>query len=429
MDNKGPSAAGRLVVAGVPVRLPPLQEYWDCHQCAQCCYGTEILLDEEDLAKLQRQGWDRHPDYRGIRLIRRVGLFGGRYRLAHRPDGTCVFLLPDGLCRIHRDFGLEAKPKLCQAFPFQTVPEPDGAMVVVRRSCPSAAAGLGRPVLLDRADLQQALQARPPAPPLRQPPEIVPGHRLAWPDTLRVTDWVERLFRDEHYPLVRRAVHGAIFAELLGQCRPARLNRADLAELLDLLAQEAIREAGRYFQERRAPDRPAQMLFRRIAADYVRLHPRIRLRRCWRHRWWWIRTAWRLGRGHGQLPPLEEQWPGASLEALDRALGPLSLEVLRPLEKYFTAAACCRAYSLLTRPGWTLVEAIRALVMEYPVGMWLVRFSAPDQPPTVQDVIEAVVALDRGERLAALAGGAHRQRIGLLARLGEIPRLIAWYGR
>ena len=429
MDNKAPSVPDRLVVAGVPVRLPPLQEHWDCHQCAQCCYGTEILLDEEDLAKLQNQGWDRHPDYRGIRVIRRVGLLGGRYRLAHRQDGTCVFLLPDKLCRIHRDFGLQAKPKLCQAFPFQTVPAPEGAIVVVRRSCPSAAAGRGRPVLLDRADLQQALQARPPTAPLRQPPEIVPGHRLGWPETLRVTDWVERLFRDEHYPLVRRAAHVAIFADLLGQCRPARLSRSHLAELLDLLAQQAVREAGQYFQDRRAPDRPGQMLFRRIAADYVRLHPQIRLRRCWRHRWWWIRTAWRLGRGQGQLPPLPEQWPGASLEALDRPLGPLSPEVLRPLDEYFAAAACCRAYCLLTRPGWSLVEAIRALVMAYPVGMWLLRFAAPDRPADSQAVIQAVVALDRGERLAGLAGTAHRQRLRLLARLGQIPRLIAWYGR
>jgi len=429
MDNKGPSAAGRLVVAGVPVRLPPLQEYWDCHQCAQCCYGTEILLDEEDLAKLKTQHWEQHPEYQGLRLIERVGLLRRRYRLSHRPDGTCVFLLPDGLCRIHRDFGLLAKPKLCQAFPFQTVPAENGVLLTVRRSCPSAAAGLGRAVRLDREDVQAALRARPPQAGLVQPPPIVAGDRLGWSETLRVTDWVERLLRDQTYPLVRRIVHVTIFTELLGGCRPGRLHRTELAELLDLLAQQALAEAGDWFQQRLPPDRAAQMLFRRIAADYVRLHPRIRLRRCWRHRWWWIRTAWRLGRGHGQLPPLEDQWPGVSLEALDRAMGPLSPEVLRPLEEYFAAAACCRGYSFLTRPDWSLVEAVRAMVMGYPVGMWLVRFAAPDRPPTVQDVIEAVVALDRGERLAALAGAAHRQRIGLLARLGQIPRLITWYGR
>ncbi|MCS7305792.1 MAG: YkgJ family cysteine cluster protein [Thermoguttaceae bacterium] len=429
MGNKQPFVSASLEQAPVPVRLPTLEEHWDCHQCAWCCYGTEILLDEEDLAKLQSQHWDQQPEYQGVRLIRRAGLLGQRYRLAHRKDGTCVFLLTDGLCRIHRDFGLEAKPKLCQAFPFQPVPAPDGSLLVVRRSCPSAAAGLGRPVDLQRPDVQQALRAKPPGEPIRQPPEIVPGHRLRWPETLRITDWIERLFRDQTYPLVRRAVHVAIFTDLLAQCRPGRLTRSELAELVDLLAQQALQEAGQYFQQRRAPDRAAQMLFRRIVADYVRLHPRIRLRRCWQHRWWWIRTAWLLGRGHGQLPPLADQWPGAAMEALDRPLGPLSPEVLRPLEAYFEAAACCRAYSLLTRPGWPLVEAIRALVVGYPVGMWLVRFATPDRAPTGQDVIEAVVTLDRGERLAALAGSAHRQRLRLLGRLGQMPRLIAWYGR
>ena len=318
METKEPFAPSALARPVVPVRLPSIEEHWDCHQCAQCCYGTEILLDEEDLAKLQSQRWDLHPDYRGVRVIQRAGLFRRSVRLAHRPDGTCVFLLPDGLCRIHRDFGLQAKPKLCQAFPFQTVPDPGGALLVVRRSCPSAAAGRGQPVRLDRSDVQEALRARPPLEPIRQPPEVVKGHRLGWSETLRITDWVERFLRDQNYPLVRRVVHTAIFTELLAGCRPARLNRSELGELLDLLAQQAVREAGQYFQQRRPPDRSAQMLFRRIAADYVRLHPRIRLRRCWPHRWWWIKTAWRLGRGRGQLPPLPDQWPGTAMETLDR---------------------------------------------------------------------------------------------------------------
>lgn len=117
------------------------------------------------------------------------------------------------------------------------------------------------------------------------------------------------------------------------------------------------------------------------------------------------------------------------MEALDRPLGPLPLEILQPLEEYFAAAASTRAYSFLTRSPWPLVEAIRALVIGYPVGMWLVRFSAPDRHPSLQDVIEAVVTLDRGERLRALASRAHRERLRLLGRLGQMPRLIAWYGR
>lgn len=413
----------------VRIRLPQRSEHWDCCQCAQCCYGTMIVLDQEDLAKLRSQQWDQHPEYRGIRVIERAGWWGGVYRLSHRRDGTCVFLLPDGLCRIHRDFGLEAKPKLCRAFPFQTVPEEGGALVVVRRSCPSAAAGLGRLVSFDREDVQAALHARPVQAALSQPPEIISGHRLGWSETLRVTDWVERLLSDRSYPLARRVVHVAIFTELLAACQPSRLKRAELAELLNLLHQQAICESGSWFQNRRSPERSGGMLFRRIAAEYVRLHPRVRLQRCWSHRWWWVQTAWVLGRGRGHLPPLPDQWPGAAIEALDRPLGPLPEEVLRPLEAYFEATASCRSYSFLTRPGWPVVEAIRALVMEYPVAMWLVRFSAPDRMPTVDDMIEAVVAVDRGERLPALSGPSHRQRLRLLARLGEIPRVAAWYAR
>ena len=130
----------------LPIKPLPIIERWDCHQCGVCCRGSLVPLSAEDLARLKEQGWAEHPDFRGTPIVTRESWFGGEYRLAHRDDGSCVFLLPDGLCRIHKELGFEAKPLICRTFPLQIVPRENVAYVTIRRACPSAAADQGRPV-------------------------------------------------------------------------------------------------------------------------------------------------------------------------------------------------------------------------------------------------------------------------------------------
>ena len=128
----------------LPLATLPLAERWDCHQCGICCYGSIVRLSELDRQRLKEQGWDSHPDYRGIQTVVREGWFSSQYHLAQRDDGSCVFLMPDGLCRIHKEFGFEAKPLLCQMFPRQIIPLGDKAVLTIRRACPSAVQDLGR---------------------------------------------------------------------------------------------------------------------------------------------------------------------------------------------------------------------------------------------------------------------------------------------
>ena len=49
-------------------------------------------------------------------------LWGKKWFLSHRPDGSCVFLSDQGRCRIHERHGYEAKPLPCRLFPFVLVP-------------------------------------------------------------------------------------------------------------------------------------------------------------------------------------------------------------------------------------------------------------------------------------------------------------------
>ena len=180
----------------LPVRIPPVVERWDCHGCGRCCRAVIVPLSEADLARLQGQHWDQHPDFRGVRVVVRQGLGKKRYRLAMSGQNQCVFLTAQGRCRIHELHGEAAKPLLCRMFPFQLVSLEGYSLVTLRRHCPSAAADLGRTLEEQLADIRQLARqrARPSAGKGGlAPPPLLPGRQASWHDFLRVAETLERL--------------------------------------------------------------------------------------------------------------------------------------------------------------------------------------------------------------------------------------------
>ena len=158
-----PPSAFRLYPRGtmtLPIRIPPVVERWDCHGCGRCCRAVIVPLSEADLARLESQHWDQHPDFRGVRVVVRQGLGKKRYRLALSAQNQCVFLTAQGRCRIHELHGEAAKPLLCRMFPFQLVSLEGYSLVTLRRHCPSAAADLGRTLEEQLADIRQLAQQR-----------------------------------------------------------------------------------------------------------------------------------------------------------------------------------------------------------------------------------------------------------------------------
>ena len=120
----------------LPIRTLPIVEAWDCHGCGRCCRGTIIRLNDGDRERLRRTALGRAPrlsrpeDRHPPRLVETAA------RSGKRKDGRCIFLTEDGLCRIHREFGLAAKPLVCQMFPFQLVPLEDHAYLTIAAFLP-----------------------------------------------------------------------------------------------------------------------------------------------------------------------------------------------------------------------------------------------------------------------------------------------------
>ena len=227
----------------LPIVVLNHDEKWACHQCGYCCRGSLIPLSDEDLERLRSQKWEERPEYKNSRIIVRNRRSSNSFRLAHRSDGSCIFLSEEGLCRIHSEFGMEAKPTVCQTFPLQLIPHEKQSVLTIRRACPSAAADLGSPTSNQLPFIKQLvkdnrLKAESIAPPL-----LKRGEARDWKTIRIVLETVENLLRDQRYPPVRRLVHALQFASLLAAAKTKTLNDQQIAELARTLTELAPEES------------------------------------------------------------------------------------------------------------------------------------------------------------------------------------------
>ena len=400
----------------------PILEQWDCHHCTACCRETTIQLNADDLAKLQQQRWDQHPEFSGVQTVRRSFMLAGASVLAHKADGSCVFLTEAGLCRIHEVFGADAKPFMCRLFPLQVVTTDREALATVVRSCPSAAADRGHPVEEHLTFLKRLLGDEGVREAVAAPP-IVGRMRRSWDDFYRIAEAVERILVDERLPLVRRLVHGVRFCNLLEQCKLKRVAPEALPELIEALEQLACSDARHLFQDRKSPAKRTSRLFRRLGAHFIRCVPGGKPMRTLGDQWRVMRLSGQLARGASMLPELHPRFPAIALEQLDRPLGPLGVEVLQPLNRFYQAHAVSKRYAL-GAPGGSLVDSVRRLAFAFPMSLWMLRWLSKGREPKADDMVQIVVALERGIALPAL-----NRATRYLAESGELERLIAWYGR
>ncbi|HEY4761617.1 MAG TPA: YkgJ family cysteine cluster protein [Thermoguttaceae bacterium] len=415
----------------LPIQTLPIVERWACHNCGMCCHGTTFHLSDEDLRKLREQNWENHPDFRGIKIVTRHGWLQKYYRLGKRPDGACIFLTEDNLCRIHRDFGEAAKPLTCRLFPFQLVPLEKFAYVTLRQYCPSAVADNGRPLAEHfQTIVKLAAEGHLTDKPITLP-AIVPGLMRTWDDLLNVAAALDRLMLDDRYPVVRRLVHGLRFCDFLEQQHMNKLDGEQLKILVEALAISLAtdKSADDFFNQPRWPDTGARLLFRQILFEYLRLHPDYHTKNTWTERWRVIRGATTFARGKGRLKFTEAYFPATTFEILDQPMGPIPIDVLSPLDRFFEKGTASRQYLLLGDTSWTLVDCFRAMAISHAVAMWLLRLTCGAKPPVMEDVFKVVRAIDRGQGYDGLISRRHKRRIASLNRLGELPRLLAWYSR
>ncbi len=145
----------------LPIYIPelPAQKY-SCHGCGACCRDFTVQLTDADMQKLHDQGWKERlgQEY--------VVKFRGHSWLKQTDDGACVFLGDNGLCKVHAEFGLEAKPLACQFFPFMLSPNTRDTHVGISFACGSVVASKGAPLQTHRDDVRRMGELLPVSAPM-----------------------------------------------------------------------------------------------------------------------------------------------------------------------------------------------------------------------------------------------------------------------
>ncbi|TWT91347.1 YkgJ family cysteine cluster protein [Neorhodopirellula pilleata] len=413
----------------LPIVTLKNDEQWDCHQCGFCCRGSIVPLSKEDEERLRSQNWQDEPDYQKLRFMVPHRRAASSFRLAHRDDGTCVFLNEDGRCRIHAKFGLEAKPTTCRVFPMQLIPHEKHAVLTYRRACPSAAADRGTDAkqnlpLIKRLVKDGWLKAEP-----INPPALKSGESRDWKTIRAVLEIVGEVLRDERYPPVRRLVHALQFSHNMEAAKTRSLSNDKVVELAHTLAEWMPEESRPFFEERKSPTTISKVMFRLAALSCARLHPLYRQTATWSARAELVQTSWRCCRGTGQLPRFDNVFPAARFEELENPIGLKRPEIYIPLNRLIETSSESFLYAIANRAGWSVSDSIRGLALLFPIGMWMLRWSSCGREPTVDDMLNIVVALDRSQGYQPLSGPLQRWRLSMLSLNGELERLVVWYAR
>jgi lysine-N-methylase len=410
----------------IPLNILPLPvQRYSCHGCGNCCRDFTVQLREEDLEKLRAQSWER--------LLGDVTVeFRGRKFLAQRPDGACVFLLDDGKCRIHAEFGLEAKPLACQLFPFNFAPDAAAARVGISFACASVLANQGASLPSHMPEVRRMANAVTELTPVRT---LLDEATEATPEELQcVANALDGWIADGKLPLTVRIDGLAWLGQQLSGARFSKVRGARLKELMETLISALPQELPLHPVD---PATRAQQATLRQAAFFRLEDPKIgELRRVGRVRailGQYMRSR-AFAKGVGRMPAMGDRWPSADFAAIDQVqslLGSIEWPACEELLVRWMRATILggRAWGS-GYYGWSVPAGIQALALNVACACWLARAHAAAsgrREALLEDVRAAIGRVDRSCGRAPWIGSrAESMRMGFL-RVDDGLRRVAAY--
>ena len=419
------------------VIIPEIRgQAFDCRGCTNCCRDLVVHLTPQDRRQIDAQRWaDRleAPAY-----VQR----GRAYVLNHAPSGACVFLLPDGRCRIHAEFGFDAKPLACRLYPFSIEREGASVRAGIRFDCPTVQKSEGRPLAGFRGELTRLSAAVAEALPgqLRGTPDIV-----AFSDDCPITQAtlgrilavLDRWCGQSRVPLQQRLTGLASVVATLNKVKLHRFDDERLLELITMLTDEL--SVGVPESTAAGPISVRRLkLFRQAAfahGEYVGFEQmQYGFTRGMMHRFAQLRRAMLFSRGAGPVPPLACGTCSATFELID-ATGPAGEgdrdAIERLITRYLQSRIVNRGGFGRAYYGWSVLAGLNATLLAMALIGWFARWQAAGEGRTnidAADVRRAVGIVDRtASRAPELGAKSALLRLQYLADDDGLRRLIDRY--
>jgi lysine-N-methylase len=427
----------------LPVRSLPVLQNWDCQGCSTCCRQYHVSVSPEEKKSIEEQRWDREPDLQGVPLFVRMGgrFSKSSYRLNHQADGACVFLGPDRRCRIHVRHGSAAKPLACRIYPYTLVPAGDHWKLGLRFACPSVAENLGRPLadhLSEAREYAALLEAQfGTAAVSGSPPPLQGTQAISWNDLFRIIAAISKILTNSDDAIERRWRKVLFLVATLRQAkfdgggdREKAVTGPRLSELLQILSEASEDEVPRRADELPPPGWVGRMVFRPIVALYARKDTgpergsaQVGLRGR-------LLAGLQFARGKGVVPRVHAAIPEATFAATDKPLGSFSAQTVSLLTRWARVKVESMQFCGPTNFGLGVWDGLESLAMTFPAAMWLARVLTANGRGSADAITLAVRIVDDNFGFNKLLGSTRQKfALRLLAARGELPKLVAWYGR
>ncbi|HEY3788883.1 MAG TPA: YkgJ family cysteine cluster protein [Urbifossiella sp.] len=426
----------------MPVRSLPVVQNWDCSGCSSCCRTYHVPVTAEERRRIESQNWQDEPELQGISYFAKGGgWFAAKsYHLNHRADGACVFLGPDNRCRIHARFGSAAKPLACRIYPFLLVPAGNHWRLGLRYACPSAAASQGQPLanhLREVRDYAAILEEDSPGAANTPPTPLRRGQLVPWADLLRIADAVSKFLGDTDTPLERRWRKVLGFIDL---CRDLKFDGGGMAkkmitgerlsEMLHVLGEAVDEETPAAAADVPRPGWVGRMVFRQVMAVYARKDHGAEKGTAQRGPVGRILAAMSFARGSGRIPRLNSLIPSTTFAQAEEPAGPLSRASEEVLTRYYRMKVESLQFCGPTNFHLPFWDGLESLAMTFPAILWLGRVLSAGAFSPDEAILRALRLVDDNFGFNKLLGlGRQKFALRLLAGRGELPRLVAWYGR
>jgi lysine-N-methylase len=403
------------------------EQRYSCHGCGNCCRDFTVQLREDDLTRL------RSHDWKAVLGFDPVVEFRGTHYLRQRDDGSCVFWMEDGRCRIHAEHGLEAKPIACQMFPFSLTPALGGVAMGVNFACQSVLENKGADLREHLADLKRMARSLPEVRELERPPMLTRSLRASEREVRALTDRIDAWLRRSAVDLSTRLDGLAWVVQSLGAAKLEGVRDGRFADLLDALFGALPEELSHH------PIAPPSYGQRRLLrqAVFARTEdPKIgRVERSGRVRYslgQFLRSR-RFISGRGLAPTIGSDWPsGVRLESVERvtpASSPAEIVAIDDLITRYLRATVLggRAWGAGFY-GWPIVDGLKAMVLNVAATGWLARLHTAARGRPSLDVFAVRAALSRIDRASGrakwLGSRAETLRLAYLARDDGLRRAL-----
>ncbi len=401
------------------LELPTLQN-WSCHSCGGCCKQHLIEITPAERERIDQQDWPADSTA-GISEVPYEWYAGPywkkRYRLKHRgPDAACIFLSPEGRCRIHAKFGEAAKPLPCRVYPYAFHPAGKKLAVSLRFSCPSVVANKGQALTQQLGDLNNyAIGVGGETGLAAKPPRLSATSTIDWPLILSIRNHLVQMLERPKTRLSDRLLQTYVFCDYLHRATLNNLSTARQQDVVELLAQTAPDEATLLIADltQHQLSTVGQTYFRLRLAQSARHDTAQTIAKGWRGRWQAMRTASMFVLGNGIAPSLHQQLQPRSFANIEQVTANISAATDELLTRYLVVKAQGLHFCGLAYDGWPFTLGWMSQLLVLPIVTWLARWRAASEQRSStidQDFADALMIVDHNHAYSGLLSSKNSLR-------------------